>query len=101
MRYISVVDGLSADLVVGMKERFGQQVAHVGAAQAVHDASAFAVAFDEAGEAKLGQMLARDGWPTAGYRAMIPVLLRAQRTVDRRLGRRRRLRRRLGARSVG
>jgi hypothetical protein len=49
-----VVDGLPADLVVGVKERFGQQVAYVGTAQAVYDASAVTGAFDEAGEAKFG-----------------------------------------------
>jgi len=62
------VDRLSADVMVGVEERLGQQVAHVRTPQAVHDAPAVTGAFDEPGEAQFGQMLAGHGWSTTGHR---------------------------------
>ena len=62
----SVVYRLAADLVVGMKQRLGQEVADVGSAQPIDDPPAVPAALNEAGEAELGQMLARDGRPAAG-----------------------------------
>ena len=57
---------LAADLVVGMKQRLGQEVADVGSAQPIDDPSAVPAALNEASEAELRQMLARDGRPAAG-----------------------------------
>ena len=62
----SVVYRLAADLVVGMKQGLGQEVADVGSAQSIDDPTAVPVPLDEAGEAELGQMLAGYGWPAAG-----------------------------------
>ena len=53
-----VVDGCAGDLVVGVEEGFGEQRADVPAAEAVHDTLALSLAFDQAGEAQLGQVLA-------------------------------------------
>jgi hypothetical protein len=55
--------------MIRMKQRLAQQIADVCSAQPVHDASTVTGAFDEAGEAKLGKVLTRDGWPAPGYRS--------------------------------
>jgi cation diffusion facilitator family transporter len=60
------VDGFAADLMVGVEQGFGQQGAHVAAAEAVDHALTVAVAFDQAGEAEFGQVLAGYGGPGAG-----------------------------------
>ena len=52
--------GFAADLVVGVEQCFGQEVADVGASEAVDDAPAVAVAFDQSSEAEFGEVLARD-----------------------------------------
>jgi len=60
------VDRFSADLVVGVEEGLGQEVADVPAAQPVEHPSTLSVALDEAGQAQLGQVLAGGGGPAAG-----------------------------------
>lgn len=55
------MDGLAADLVISVEERLGEQVADVSAPEAVDDSSAVSLAGDEAGEAQLGEVLARHG----------------------------------------
>ena len=62
-----VVHGLAADLVVGVEQGLSEQIAYVSAAEAVDDSAPVALAFDEAGEAKLGQVLAGHGGTTAGH----------------------------------
>ncbi len=47
-----VVDGCAADLVFGVEEGLGEEGADVAAAQAVDDALAVSLAFDQAGEAQ-------------------------------------------------
>jgi hypothetical protein len=46
------VDGCAADLVVGVEECLAEQSADVAAAEAVDDALALSLAFDQAGEAQ-------------------------------------------------
>ena len=46
------MDGRAADLVVGVEEGFGEQGAHVAAAESVHDALALTLSFDQTGEAQ-------------------------------------------------
>ena len=64
---ISVVDWLAADLVVGVEQRFREQVAHVGSTESVDDAASVSFALDQSGEAKLGEMLTGHGGPAAGH----------------------------------
>ena len=49
----SVVNGLAADLVVGVEERLVQQVADVAAPEAIKHPAPVPASLDEAGEAQL------------------------------------------------
>ena len=49
----SVVNGLAADLVVGVEERLVQQVADVAAPEAIEHPAPVPASLDEAGEAQL------------------------------------------------
>jgi hypothetical protein len=60
-----VMHRLAADLVVGMEERLGQEVADMGSAQAIDDPTTVAAALDEASKAKLREMLAGHSRTTA------------------------------------
>jgi hypothetical protein len=57
---------LAADLVVGMEERLGQEIADVGSAQAIDDPTTVAATLDEASKAELREMLAGHSCTTAG-----------------------------------
>jgi hypothetical protein len=57
---------LTADLVVGMEERLGQEVADMGAAQPIDDPTTVAATLDEASKAELREMLAGHSCTTAG-----------------------------------
>jgi hypothetical protein len=70
----SVVHGLAADLVVGVEEGLGEQVAYVSTAEAVDDSSPVPSAFDETGEAELGEML-------TGYGRTAPCHLSQRRHI--------------------
>ena len=59
----------SADVVIGVEQRLGQQRANVPAAEAIHDPLAVTLPFDEPGEAEFGQVLAGHGWPAARDRS--------------------------------
>ena len=61
-----VVYRLAADLVVGVEERLGQEVADMGPAQVIDDPTTVAAALDEASKAELGEMLAGHSRTTAG-----------------------------------
>jgi hypothetical protein len=57
---------LAADLVVGVEERLGQEVADMGSAQAIDDPTTVAATLDEASKAELREMLAGHSRATAG-----------------------------------
>ena len=57
---------LAADLVIGMEERLGQEVADMGPAQAIDDPTTVAATLDEASKAELRQMLAGHSRATSG-----------------------------------
>ena len=63
----SVVDWLAADLVVGVEQRFSQQVVHVGSTEPVDNSASVSLALDESGETKLGEMLTCHGGSAAGH----------------------------------
>ncbi len=56
---------LAADLVVGMEERLGQEVADMGSAEAIDDPTSVAATLDEASKAELREMLAGHSCTTA------------------------------------
>ena len=57
---------LAADLVIGVEEGLGQEVANMGTAEAIDDPSTVAAALDEAGKTELREMLAGHRCSTAG-----------------------------------
>ena len=61
-----VMHRLAADLVVGMEERLGQEVADMGPAQPIDDPTTVAATLDEASKAELREMLAGHSCTTAG-----------------------------------
>ena len=64
----SFVYRLPSHMMVGVKQRLGEKVAHVCAAQPVPNVATVAGSFDEAGETELGQVLTCDRWAAAGDR---------------------------------
>ncbi len=59
------MDRGAGDLWVGVEQGLGQQGANVSATQPVHHPLPLALAFDQAGEAQLGKVLAGHGRPAA------------------------------------
>jgi hypothetical protein len=57
---------LAADLVVGMEERLGQEVADMSSAETIHDPATVAATLDEASKTELREMLAGHSCTTAG-----------------------------------
>ena len=57
---------LAADLVVGMEERLGQEIADMGSTQAIDNPTTVAATLDEASKAELREMLAGRSRTTAG-----------------------------------
>ena len=55
------MDGFAAELVVGVEEGFGEELADVTSAQPVQDPATIAVGVHQAGETEFGQVLAGDG----------------------------------------
>jgi len=56
------VRGFAADLVIGMKQGFGQQGTDVASAQPVQHAATVPARLHQAREAQLGQVLTGHGW---------------------------------------
>jgi hypothetical protein len=59
------VDRLTTDLMVGMKQRFVQQVSDVATLQSVKHSPIVSPPFDQPGEAKFGEVLAGHSGPSA------------------------------------
>ncbi len=53
-----VVDGLAADLMISLEERFGDETSHVSAASGVEDTTTFSPGYDQFREPQLRKVLA-------------------------------------------
>lgn len=58
----------TTDVMVGMKQGFGEQCAHVTATQPIHDPLTLAFTLDEPGEPQFRQVLTGDSRSAAGDR---------------------------------
>ena len=61
------MDWLTADLVIGVEQGLGEQIAHMSPTEAVDHSASVSLSLDEPSETQLGEVLAGNGGTTASH----------------------------------